>query len=194
VLPEQVFVLPTKEENMQIRYLSGPRKDTTEHVARTTTIQQLLNAGLIEEIAPPPPAPPKVSWGVHRGRETDRPAIVGRCNREVCGTVRFEGKPEDAHITIFTHSCSATPPEKAPAGNPKPERSAYDPFRLVRRTTGALSRTRHISEHIRTSSHGARPWMECRCLADDTIVACQLERARIVHKVGLRGWRPTATL
>jgi hypothetical protein len=115
VLPEQVFVLPTKEENMQIRYLSGPRKDTTEHVARTTTIQQLLNAGLIEEIAPPPPAPPKVSWGVHRGRETDRPAIVGRCNREVCGTVRFEGKPEDAHITIFTHSCSATPPEKAPA-------------------------------------------------------------------------------
>jgi hypothetical protein len=100
---------------MRIKILSGPAAGQVRHAEKSQATQLLIDTGLAELVLDPPPAAPKVSWGVHRGRESSRPAIVGRCNREVCGMVRFEGKPEDAHITVFTHSCSATPPEKAPA-------------------------------------------------------------------------------
>jgi hypothetical protein len=100
---------------MRIKMLSGPAAGQLRHAEKSQATQLLIDAGLAELFIEPPPAPPIVSWGVHRGRETERPAIVGRCNREVCGMVRFEGKPEDAHMTIFHHSCGAHAPEKAPA-------------------------------------------------------------------------------
>jgi hypothetical protein len=100
---------------MRIKILSGPAAGQIRHAEKTQATQLLIDTGLAELVIEPPPAAPKVSWGIHRGRETQRPAIIGRCNREVCGMVRFEGRPEHAHLTVFTHSCSATPPEKAPA-------------------------------------------------------------------------------
>jgi len=100
---------------MRIKILSGPAAGQIRHAEKSQATQLLIDTGLAELVLDPPPAAPKVSWGIHRGQDTHRPAIVGRCSREVCGMVRFEGKPEDAHITVFTHSCSATPPEKAPA-------------------------------------------------------------------------------
>jgi hypothetical protein len=100
---------------MQIKYKTGPKAGTTTHCPRSQEIQVLLDLGIIEEIAPPPPAPAVVSWGVQRGFDTQRPALIGRCNREVCGMVRFEGKPEDAGNVQFLHSHAGSPPEKAPA-------------------------------------------------------------------------------
>jgi hypothetical protein len=100
---------------MQIKYKTGPKAGTTAHCPRSQEIQVLLDLGIIEEIAPPPPAPAVVSWGVHRGFDTQRPAIVGRCSREVCGMVRFEGKPEHAGSVLFLHGHAGSPPEKAPA-------------------------------------------------------------------------------
>jgi hypothetical protein len=100
---------------MRIKILSGPAAGQIRHAEKSQATQLLIDTGLAELVIEAPPAPPKVSWGIHRSRDTERPAIVGRCSREVCGMVRFEGKPEDAHITVLTHSCSATPPEKAPA-------------------------------------------------------------------------------
>jgi hypothetical protein len=100
---------------MQIIYKTGPKAGTTAHVPRSQEIQCLLDAGIIEEVPAPPPAPAVVSWGVQRDFNTQRPALVGRCNREVCGMVRFEGKPEDAGNVRFLHGHAGSPPEKAPA-------------------------------------------------------------------------------
>ncbi len=59
-------------------------------------------------------APAVVAWGIHRNLNTSRPSIVGRCSREVCGTLRFEGRPEDAHRVAFIHGHDGRPPEKIP--------------------------------------------------------------------------------
>jgi hypothetical protein len=55
-----------------------------------------------------------LSWGIHRGLHSQRPAIVGRCSREVCGILKFEGRPEDAHLAVFLHGHAGSPPEKVP--------------------------------------------------------------------------------
>ena len=99
---------------MLIRYLSGPKKNQTAHLPRTPEIEALLNCGLIEQVVEVL-APAVVTWGIHRGQNSQRPAIVGRCSREVCSTVRFDGSAEDAHLTVLIHSHAGSPPEKAPA-------------------------------------------------------------------------------
>jgi hypothetical protein len=117
---------------VKIKYLpSSPKFPLEEHV-RNDVGATLVAAGfaelipaarrgsrewladlLADQAATTPAA--VVTWGIHRGRDTNRPAIVGRCSLEVCGMVRFEGKPEDAHRTVFHHSHGSCAPEKVPA-------------------------------------------------------------------------------
>jgi hypothetical protein len=99
---------------MLIIYKSGPKAGKTAHVPRSPEIECLLNAGIIEQVQETV-APAVVKWGIHRGQNSQRPVIVGRCSRETCAMVRFDGRPEDAHQTVLIHSHAGSPPEKAPA-------------------------------------------------------------------------------
>jgi hypothetical protein len=116
---------------VKIKYLPASPKFPLEEHVRNDVGATLVAAGFAELIPPArrgsrewladlladqAAATPAaiVTWGIHRGRDTNRPAIVGRCSLEVCGSVRFEAKPEDAHRTTFHHSHGAAAPEKVP--------------------------------------------------------------------------------
>jgi hypothetical protein len=99
---------------MRIKIISGPAAGQIRHAEKSQATQLLIDTGLAELVIEAPPAPPVVSWGIHRGFNTQRPVLVGRCNREVCGVVRFEGKPEHAGSVLFLHNHAGSPPEKPP--------------------------------------------------------------------------------
>ena len=49
---------------MQIRFLTGPRKGQTDHAERSPQTKLMIDAGMIEVVPPPPPAPLKPTWSV----------------------------------------------------------------------------------------------------------------------------------
>lgn len=98
------------------KYKAGTRAHVTREAAAALTSIGMARVVRPDEItdAEKGIAPAVVSWRVQRSLNSQRPAIVGRCSREVCGMVRFEGKPEFAGQTIFIHSHAGSTPEKVP--------------------------------------------------------------------------------
>src|SRR5580704_9175338 len=125
---------------MKVKFLSGPKSGTTEHINNQTGAV-LIAAGLAIEVpmaprgsaqwltdmkertaayAEPQPAA-QVTWLVAKGALTERYGITARCSRANCSSFFFDGHPDawrDGHYLLehleFVHSCGAAAPVQVP--------------------------------------------------------------------------------
>lgn len=122
---------------MKVKFLSGPKQGTTEHINNQAGAV-LIAAGMAVEVPmaargsanwlhdmkereeaarPTPVIAPTVTWNMTRGSLNQRYAITARCARANCSSLRFDGVPDLTkaleHLT-FTHSCGGGAPEMAP--------------------------------------------------------------------------------
>jgi hypothetical protein len=124
---------------MKIKFLSGPKSGTIEHINNQTG-GILVAAGLAENIpyknyverlseenAQLQPVLPDatVRWSVAAGIKTEKPFISARCSRPNCTTLIYDGPPKTLESITFCHTCGELSIEIIPAAVCKQYRSTY---------------------------------------------------------------------